>query len=187
MKTISSTLRASLAVAAVVAVVGCAPKMFVHPNPEAVNRGADVAQCEYEIAMNQRGVYVPRWYNNNQAAGYLIGAAIGSAIRNDSLRTLCMQAKGYLAVPLDGAGVPTGQVQPFSPAIAAPVAYAPYNPAQLPPQQPLTPGRGDIAPAVLIPVAATPSVATSVKGESKYMVTAEGVAKVSGANRHPWQ
>jgi hypothetical protein len=109
--------------------------MFVHPNPEAVNRGADVAQCEYEIEMNQRGVYVPRWYNNSQATGYLIGAAIGSAIRNDRLRTLCMQAKGYIAVPLDGGATPIGQPQPYLSAIAAPGPTAtatPVAPGQTP-------------------------------------------------------
>lgn len=163
------------------ALVGCAPKVFVHPNPTAVNQVADASQCEYEILMAQRGIRIPYWYNNNQALAYGLGAAIGQAIRNDMLRTLCMQAKGYLPVPVAiGAPVPIGEQQPFLPGIAAPVAYAPYNPAQLGPQQPSIPARGDMGGVVPAPPAATPTVAASMKGESKYLFTAENVAKASG-------
>ncbi len=175
--------RTALAVAVGLVLAGCAPKVFVHPNPGAVNQMADASQCDYEILMAQRGVRVPYWYNNNQAAGYLIGAVIGQAIRNDQLRTLCMQAKGYLPVPVAyGAPVPIGEAQPYLPGIAPPVAYAPYNPAALPPQQPSIAGRGDIGPAGAPPTAAAPTVATSIKGESKYLFTAEGIAKGTGCN-----
>lgn len=159
-----------IALLAVALLAGCAPKMFVHPNPGAVNQLADASRCEYEIEMAQQGVRVPYWYNNNQAAGYLIGAAIGQAIRYDRLRTLCMQSKGYIAVPL-AAGPFPGVTSAEAIQLDANQRY-PISAAQ--------PGRADIAVAPPPPIAAAPVVAASIKADSKYLITAEGVAKAEG-------
>lgn len=147
------------------ALVGCAPRMaFVRPDAGPADHQRDIAQCEYEIQMNQPTGGGRVWFrNNSEALGYAIGTAIGMAARTERLRTLCMQGRGYTAVALEGGTMPISEPQPSLPAIAAPV------------QQ----GRGDIRAAAPAPIAATPAVA-GIKSESKYMVTAEGVAKASG-------
>lgn len=166
-----------IAAAVALALTGCAPKAFVHPS-QAANQPADAAACEYEIEMTQRGgVAVPWWYNNSQATGYLIGAAIGRAIQYDRLRTLCMQAKGYQVVALDApAPIPIGQPQ------AGIIAIAPVSPVTYP--RPMSDPTGAVPEAVKVAVAPAPVAAApiGIKGESKYMLTAEGIAKAGGCN-----
>lgn len=165
-------MRAAIAVAGFL-LAGCAPKAYLHDNPT-VNVTADMSQCEYEIEMNASGVKVPWWYNNKQAGAYLIGAAIGSAIRNDRLRTLCMQAKGYRVVVADGVPVPSGQ--PAANLIG--VTPIPTQYVQPPPTAAVVPVVAVATPAV-IRTGAAPAVA-GMKGESKWMYQAEGIAKSEG-------
>ena len=150
---------------------GCAARTaFYRPDATPAQHSADAARCEYEIEMNQRGVYVPWWYNNSQALGYTLGAAIGIAIRNDRLRTLCMQSMGYVPVATGLAPTPIGEPQ---------LGLVGVTPTSPPP--PTYSGRGDIAPAPPAPIAAAPAVA-GLRTESRWQITAEGVAKAEGCN-----
>ncbi len=167
---------AAIIVVACSTLAACVPKAYIHPNPASVNQTADMAQCEYELEMGQRGVYVPWWYNNSQATGYLLGAAIGQAIRNDRLRSLCMMAKGYRVVPLDGtAPAPIGESQPNLIGVTPPDQHSSAY-AAIPPPVPPVPAT---PPA---PIGSAPLISPGISAESKYMFTAEGVAKVSGCN-----
>lgn len=164
-------MRRCAALLAACAVAACAPRaVFYRPDATPAQHAADAARCEYEIEMNQRGVYVPWWYNNSQALGYTLGAAIGMAIRNDRLRTLCMQAMGYTPIATGAAPTPIGEAQPGL------IGIAPASPPA-----PTYTGRGDIAPAPPPPVAAAPAVA-GLRAESRWQITAEGVAKAEGCN-----
>lgn len=138
---------------------GCAPRVFVHPNP-AVNQPADAAQCEFEIEMAQRGINVPWYYSNRQATGYLLGASIGIALRNDRLRALCMQAKGY---------IPAGAAAPY------PVVMEQPSYGQLPQRQ------NEYEPKALNtqPVGASPRVAR-LAGQSTYQIKVENMVKSGG-------
>jgi hypothetical protein len=157
---------APLVLAAVLA--GCAPRAaFYRPDATPAQHSADAARCEYEIEMNQRGVYVPWWYSNSQALGYTLGAAIGMAIRNDRLRALCMQSMGYVPIAPGAAPTPIGEPQPGL------IGVTPPSPTYA--------GRGDIAPAPPPTVAAAPAVA-GLRAESRWQITAEGVAKAEGCN-----
>lgn len=145
----------------IVLLVGCAPTGYIRPNTEPAQYNQDAAQCEFEIEMAQRGV-PPVWYrNNNQQLSYYIGAAIGQSLRNQRLRSLCMQAKGYTPVVLD----------PGVPATAA--AYVP--PVTNAPGQP---GRGDMG-GTPPPVGAAPTVA-GIKGPSTYLLKVETMVKAGG-------
>jgi hypothetical protein len=178
-------VRRAVTLAVVVALTGCAPKAFIHPSGSA-NVGADTAQCEYEIEMVGRpgSVYIPWYYNNSQALGAALGAAIGGAIRYDRLRTLCMQAKGYNVVPLSGAPTPIGQPQPNLIGVVPP---APTTQQPAPDQPMWATAAGQTAPAIQpvnapVSAPAAPSAAPTIagiKGESRYLIQAEGVAKVS--------
>lgn len=167
--------RLAVTAAVTLALAGCAPKAYIHPTPHAVNQLADLSQCEYEIEMNARGVAVPWWYNNNQAAGYLIGAAIGTAIRNDRLRTLCMQAKGYRVVVADGAPpMQAGQPVPALIGVTPPPQPVTAPAAPAPQLQPVA------VPAVVPTMPSAAPAVAGIKGESKWLLQAEGIAKVEG-------
>lgn len=167
----TAAVRGAALLVAVGLVAGCAARTaFYRPDATPAQHSADAARCEYEIEMNQRGVYVPWWYNNSQALGYTLGAAIGMAIRNDRLRTLCMQSMGYTPIATGATPTPIGEPQ------TGLIGVAP--PSQ---SQPQYGGRGDIAPAPPAPIAAAPAVA-GLRAESRWQITAEGVAKAEGCN-----
>jgi hypothetical protein len=162
-----AAVRGAALLVAVGLVAGCAARtVFYRPDATPAQHSADAARCEYEIEMNQRGVYVPWWYSNSQALGYTLGAAIGMAIRNDRLRTLCMQSMGYTPIATGAAPTPIGEPQTGLVGVTAAPAYT---------------GRGDIPPAPPPPVAAAPAVA-GLRAESRWQFTAEGVAKAEGCN-----
>lgn len=164
-------VRRCAALLAACAVAACAPRaVFYRPDATPAQHAADAALVHLDLVLAARGVYVPWWYNNSQALGYTLGAAIGMAIRNDRLRTLCMQAMGYTPIATGAAPTPIGEAQPGL------IGIAPASPPA-----PTYTGRGDIAPAPPPPVAAAPAVA-GLRAESRWQITAEGVAKAEGCN-----
>lgn len=154
----------TLAIASVL-VAGCAPPVYVRPNTSMAEFDRDISQCQYEAASSTAGYgsgqNTARTYGG--AIGQGIGIGIGRAIESNNLVALCMRAHGYQRGGPSVGGYPALASEPASEIIVAPE----YQ-------------RGAAPAATPMPIASTPFVAVSLKAESKYFVTAEGVAKATG-------
>lgn len=166
MKIFPAHIFGTLAVA--FALAGCAPVGYVRDNTPPAQVTQDAAQCQFEIEMAQRGV-PPLWYGNaSQQSAYYLGAAIGAQIRQQRLRTLCMQAKGYTPFVIDQQAPMTAQAT-----VPKEFQYPAYqiNAAG-------QPGRGDIIPTQPARVGAAPAL--NPKEPSKYALQVEAMVKAGG-------
>lgn len=150
--------------AACATVIGCAPPpVFVRPNTTMAEFDRDISQCQYEAASSTAnygsGQNTARTLGGAIAQG--IGTGLGRSLESTNLVLLCMRARGYTRGGPSIGGYP---------ALAS--ETIPMEGKQLFPPP--------ITPVVAPPPGATPQIAVSLKVESKYQFTAEGIAKAQG-------
>jgi hypothetical protein len=156
-------MRAAI-VAGALLLAACAPRVtWVRADGAQGDFNRDSARCEYEVASSTSnyGSSMPVAWGLGASIGQGIGIGIGKGMEQAKLYALCMRANGYTAV---AANAPLEQ---------APVVW----PLQARPPQP---ERADAAPPQVMLVQHPSAPPGGVKGESRYLMNAEALAKAHG-------
>lgn len=161
----------------VVGLVGCAtPPVYYRDNTSMADFDRDIAGCQYEAASSTAT------YGSGQNTARTMGGAIaqglatglGQAMAANNLIALCMRARGYTRGGPSVGGYP---------ALATTTTPEPGYP------RPMADPTGAVAaeykrpissPAP--PISAAPAVAVGLPVESKWLITAEGVAKANSCS-----
>jgi len=159
----ATTTKIGLSLVIIFATSGCAPQYYwARAETTRTDFDSDVARCQYEAASSTAtyGSSAPVARSTADAMGQGFAAGIGQAMAQNNLIVLCMRAKGYAQVPL-------GTPNPY------PVATSTQRPSSAPAS----------GAAVYQPVSAPAGAAPAIAGlqvESKWMLSAESIAKASG-------
>jgi hypothetical protein len=152
-----------IAIAGAMALAACAPRVtWVRADASPSDFNRDSARCEYEIASSTAnyGSSMPVPWSFGASIGQGIGLGIGKGLEQAKLYALCMRANGYTAVAANAPLEQTPIVWPLQPRPPQP-EYADNAPPQVTIAQPAMPPGG-------------------LKGESRYLLTAEALAKAHG-------